>query len=195
MYPISASLRDKLHNTFIRYTVMTEETRLEKIADDFIENYLRDNPVMIYSLDKQLEDYVQHTGGIEDKRDEISKEHYRKRGFDKDVDNELINAAEKILNGTTSDSYDNEMPDTTLIAQVESIEDPLIYQLTHLVLRSTRVRIRTMHELEEAELEDPVMPNKWVYHKDTPIKNVLNYILHEYEMFKNEDEMEIDDGT
>jgi hypothetical protein len=38
------------------------------------------------------------------------------------------------------------------------------------------------------------MPNKWIYHKDTPIKNVLNYILRKYEMFKNEDEMEKDDG-
>jgi hypothetical protein len=59
-----------------------------------------------------------------------------------------------------------------------------------LVLRSKKVRIRPMPELEEAELEDPIMPNKWIYHKDTPIKNILNYILHEYEMFKNEDEME-----
>ena len=45
-----------------------------------------------------------------------------------------------------------------------------------------------MHELEEAELDDPILPNKWIYHKDAPLKNVLNYILHEYEMFKNEDE-------
>ena len=49
--------------------------------------------------------------------------------------------------------------------------------------------------LEEAELEDPIPPNKWIYHKDAPLKNVLNYILHEYEMFKNEDEMEEEDGT
>lgn len=52
-----------------------------------------------------------------------------------------------------------------------------------------------MRELEEAELEDPVMPNKWIYHKDTPIKDVLKYILREYDMFKNEDEMEKDGGT
>jgi hypothetical protein len=37
---------------------LANETRLEKIADDFIENYLRNNPVMVYSLDNQLEDYV-----------------------------------------------------------------------------------------------------------------------------------------
>ena len=105
----------------------------------------------------------------------------------------------KVLNAV-SDEYDDEyddqeIPDTTLLAHVESIEDPLIYQLTHLVLRSNKVRIRKMHELEEAELDDPILPNKWIYHKHAPLKNVLNYILHEYEMFKNEDEMEEDDGA
>ena len=139
---------------------------------------------------------------------EISKEHYRIRGLDKEVDNELINAGEESTylhrkTNAVSDEYDDEydeyddqeIPDTTLLAHVESIEDPLIYQLTHLVLRSNKVRIRKMHELEEAELDDPILPNKWIYHKDTPLKNVLNYILHEYEMFKNEDEMEEDVGT
>jgi hypothetical protein len=151
---------------------------------------------MIYSLDKQLEDYIVHAEGIEGKRNEISTEHYRKRGLDKDVDNELINAAEKVLNAATSDSYsDGEMPDTTLIAHVESIEDPLIYQVTHLVLRSNKVRIETMNEIEEAELEDPVLPNKWIFHKGAPRGNVVDYILRQYEMLKNEDQREEDDGT
>jgi hypothetical protein len=51
-----------------------------------------------------------------------------------------------------------------------------------------------MNEIEQAGLEDPILPNKWIYHKDTPLKNVISYILHEYEMFKNE-EMEKDNGT
>jgi ferritin-like metal-binding protein YciE len=147
---------------------------------------------MVYSLDKQIEDYIQHTEGIEDKRDEISMEHYRKRGLDKDVDNELINAGERILNADTSDT---EVPDTTLIAQVESIEDLLIYQLTNLVLRSNKVRIETMNEIEQAELEDPVLPNKWIFHKDAHRREVIDNILRQYEMLKNEDEREEDDGT
>ncbi len=49
---------------------MDTKTGLEKLADDFIENYLRYNPVMIYSLDMQLEEYVQNIEEIEDKRDE-----------------------------------------------------------------------------------------------------------------------------
>jgi hypothetical protein len=180
---------------------MDSRTELEIIADDFIEDYLLNNPVMVYSLDAFLEEWIaDHRKELEVNNnltlEEILSQHLRIRSNDKEIDNEIINAAEKVLNAATSDSSgDGEMPDTTLIAQVESIEDPLIYQLTHLVLRSNKVRIRAMHELEEAELEDPVIPNKWVYHKDTPIRNVLNYILHEYEMFKNEDETEIDDGT
>jgi hypothetical protein len=30
---------------------MDRKTKLEKIADDFIEGYLRNNPIMVYSLD------------------------------------------------------------------------------------------------------------------------------------------------
>jgi Fic family protein len=123
---------------------------------------------MVYSLDTSLEEWVaDHRKELEASNnltlEEILSQHLRIRSNDKEIDNEIINAAEKVLNAATSDSYgDGEIPDTTLIAQVESIKDPLIYQLTHLVLRR---------------------------------RNVLNYILHEYEMFKNEDEMEIDDGT
>jgi hypothetical protein len=80
--------------------------------------------------------------------EEILNQYLRIRSNDKEIDNEIINAAEKVPNAATSDSSDGrEMPDATLIAQVESIEDPLIYQLTHLVLRSNMVRIRPMREL------------------------------------------------
>jgi hypothetical protein len=35
-----------------------------------------------------------------------------------------------------------------------------------LVVRNRKIRIRTMHELEDIEQADPIMPNKWIYHKD-----------------------------
>jgi hypothetical protein len=41
-------------------------------------------------------------------------------------------------------------------------EEPLIYELTQLVLRSKEVRIRRMHEIEKAGLEDPLLPNTWM---------------------------------
>ena len=180
---------------------MASRTKLEMIADDFVEGYLLNNPVMIYSLDTFVEDWIaDHRKELEENNnmtlEETLSQHLQITSKDKEIDNEIINAGNKVWNAITSDSFDDkEMPDTTLIAQVESIEDPLIYQLTHLVLRSDKVRIRTMHELEEAELEDPIMPNKWIYHKDIPLENVMSCVSHNYEMFKNEDETEKDDGT
>lgn len=119
---------------------MDSKTTLESIADKFVEDYLRNNPIMVYSLDTFLEDWIaDHRKELEENNnhtlEEILSQHLRIRSNDKEIDNEIINAAEKVLNAATSDSYgDGEIPDTTLIAQVESIEDPLIYQLTHLVL-------------------------------------------------------------
>lgn len=175
---------------------MGTKTTLEMITDNFVDDYLRNNPIMVYSLDTYLADWVaDHEKELEAHNnltlDEILTQHLKIRSNDKQIDNEIINAAEKVMNALTSDSFDNkEMPDTTLIAQVESIEDHLIYQMTHLVLRSDKVRIKIMNELEAGELEDPILPNKWIYHKDTPVDYVINCVLHEYEMLKNEDEME-----
>ena len=52
---------------------------------------------------------------------------------------------------------------------MQNIEDHIIYELAQLVLRSDKVRIRTMRELEETEQDDPIMPNKWIYHKDSDL--------------------------
>jgi hypothetical protein len=73
---------------------------------------------------------------------------------------------------------------------VQSIEDPIIYELTQLVLRSDKVKIRTMHELEEAGQDDHILANKWIYHKDLDLKEVLNYIRNQNDFFRKEDERE-----
>jgi hypothetical protein len=169
---------------------MDGRTKLEEIADNFVEDFLRNCPVMVYSLHTFIEDW------IDDKRKELEnknnltledilRQHRKSRSDDKEIDNELINAAEKVLNPADTE----EIPDTTLLAEVESIEDHLLYELTHLVLRSSKVRIRYMDELEESEL-DPFIPNKWIYHKDAPLEDVLNYIRSENRMFRKEDEFE-----
>ena len=69
-------------------------------------------------------------------------------------------------------------------------EEPLIDELTQLVLRSKKVRIRRMHEIEEAVLEDPLLPNTWIYHKDSDLKQVLDDIFNEYDSFRIEDEID-----
>jgi hypothetical protein len=171
-------------------STMDGRTRLEMIADEFVESYLRNNPVIVYSLDTFLEDWVtQHREELEANNsltlDEILRQHLQNTTDYKDkIDIELTNAA-------TSYNYeDEEIVDTTLLEHVKSIDDQLTYQLTQLVLRSSKVRIRTLHELEEAELEDPLMPNKWIYYKDCPLSDVSNYVLRGYEMLNKEDEKE-----
>ena len=59
---------------------MDGRTRLERIADEFVESYLRNNPVMVYSLDTFLEDWVtQHREELEANNsltlDEILRQH------------------------------------------------------------------------------------------------------------------------
>jgi hypothetical protein len=171
------------------------QTKLEMIADNFIEDYLRNNPVVVYSLDTYLEEWIaQHREEIEASNsltlDELLRDHLGNTTDHKEIiDVELLNVA------SSYDYEGEEIVDTVLLEHVKSIDDPLIYQLTQLVLRDSKVEIRTLDELEEAKLEDPLMPNKWIYHKDTPAKYVRDYILHGYEMLKNEDERKKDDGT
>ena len=60
---------------------MSESTRLEKIADDFIETYLRGHPVMIYSLNTELEEYVENIKELKNNAtaDEILKEYLKSK--------------------------------------------------------------------------------------------------------------------
>ena len=47
-----------------------------------------------------------------------------------------------------------------------------------------------MHEIEEAGLEDPLLPNTWIYYKDSDLKQVLDDIVNEYDSFRIEDEID-----
>jgi hypothetical protein len=47
-----------------------------------------------------------------------------------------------------------------------------------------------MRELEEAEQDDPIMSNKWIYHKNSDLNEVLEYIRNLYDSFRIEDESE-----
>ena len=79
---------------------------------------------------------------------------------------------------------------TTLLLYVESITEPLIKELTVLVMTSDKVRMRRIDELENAEQEDPLMPNEWIYHKDFEYNKVLEYIRETYDVLRQEDEIE-----
>jgi hypothetical protein len=59
-----------------------------------------------------------------------------------------------------------------------------------LVVRNKRVRIREMRELEEINQEDPFLPNKWMYHDEWDLGEVLNYIRQYNDRLRQEDELE-----
>jgi hypothetical protein len=142
---------------------------------------------MTFTLDIDLQDYMEDIDELNNEKTvtEILREYLESKTNDEDINNELINAAEKPLDAT-----DEERPDLDLLVYMQSIEDPITYELAQLVLRSDKVRIRSMHELEEAEQDDPIMPNKWIYHKNSDLNEVLNYIRNVYDGFRIEDEID-----
>ena len=175
---------------------MVEATRLEKAADGFIENYLRDHPIMVYELDNELKEYAEDVPELNDKirLNEIMLEYMNsEKGKDiqEDVNSELINAEERVSN--PSENYRNiETPDTALLAHIQYVAqaDSVIGELMQLVTRSNKVRIREMKELKQAEQDDVYSPNKWIYHKDWNLSEVLNYIRNEYDQYRKIDEEE-----
>jgi hypothetical protein len=156
---------------------MTEITRLEKIANNFIETELKNYHLIVYHLGIELQDYIKNIEELNDKKTgtEILREYLKIKPSDEEIDNEIINA-----------DGDRDLLDLMRLLS----EEPLIYELTQLVLRSKKVRIRRMHEIEKAGLEDPLLHNTWIYHKDSDLKQVLDDIVNEYDSFRIEDESE-----
>jgi hypothetical protein len=182
---------------------------LQTIADNFVELVLTDHPVMIYSLDVELREYTDSIEEFrtEETKTEIYREYLKNKSNDDEINNELINSMEKTSSvarkvidaienndyealSTMADNFDEDRPDINLIAYLESIPNPIIYELMQLVLRSNKVRIRIMHELVEAELDDPFTPDKWIYHKNWKLNKVLDYISNSYDESRKEDEIE-----
>jgi hypothetical protein len=159
---------------------------------------------MIYSLDKELEEYedireLKNNVNAKEILQEYSKSK-KKKTIDEEINNELINAGDKVHNIAEQllnapyrlpDGYnDEESPDTSLVQYMQSAHDPLIYEVMQLVVRNHKIRIRTMHELEDIGQEDPIMPNKWIYHKDLSLNKVLKYIVDHNDTLRKEDEMD-----
>ncbi len=81
-------------------TNVDSRTKLEMIADDFVEDYLLNNPIMVYSLDTYLAEWIaDHRKELEADNnhmlDEILSQHLRIRSNDKEIDNEIINGSQQ----------------------------------------------------------------------------------------------------
>jgi hypothetical protein len=109
-----------------------------------------------------------------------------------EVNNELISAADNISNPYRKgidDIVEGDYLDIPL-EYMQSSPGPLIHELKRLVVRNKRVRRMEMRELEEINQEDRFLPNKWMYHDEWDLVEVLNYIRQYNDRLRQEDELE-----
>ena len=137
---------------------MTEVTRLEKIADDYIEEYLRDHPINDFSLETDIEEYMENFPDLN--KDETLQEYLKSK---------KSNTIEVEIHSKLGiDTYDIETLNTILLGNIESIciHNKLIGELMKMVIVNNKVIVRDMKELREAELDDLYSSDNWIYHKD-----------------------------
>jgi hypothetical protein len=108
--------------------------------------------------------------------------------MDATINEEVLSKANVLLNkGKLPYGY----PDMTEYTENEILTDNLpLYYLVHLVLRNDNTRARRMHEIEQEELDHPVLPNTWAYHKDSNLDEILDYIKDRYDFFIQFEEFE-----
>lgn len=163
-------------------------TRLEKVADSFIESYLKDHPIMFYSLDTELEEYLDTEEKLTGASviNEILKQ-YRKSGK-KTVVDERIHCAEVLDPSGKKEPMNSDMSE--FIQSPSEYSNPLIKDLRQLVIFEDKVRVSTIYELEEADQQDLFMPNEWIYHEGWNREDVLNYVRNYNDRLRIEDELQ-----
>jgi hypothetical protein len=93
--------------------------------------------------------------------------------------------------GESDEEYRDVVDHTQNISEnIERITDLLVRELVELVLREDRDKIRTMYEIEDSELEDPLLPNIWGYHKDLDLNKVIKQISELNELMIKEDDID-----
>ena len=172
---------------------------LEEIADRFIEDVLRDHPIMMYSLDYELREFLstikgrKYSGSVKRILREDNKGNEATREMSA---NELVGAVVKEFEPSKYED-DEELLNTMKQEYLQSIAahgSVLFCKLIQLVMKSNKVRIRSMQEFEETEQEDAYMPNVWAYHKNWKSKDVVNYIRGFYDSLRQEEEIEEEDA-
>ena len=160
-------------------------TLIEEVAEGFVHTVLKDHPIMLYQLDDELSEFISNNKEIERKLYANSSElrEYLKspRGqqISAEINQEVISQADVLLK---KGELPYRHPKTTFYTESEIFADNLLlYHLVHLVLRNENTRVRRMHEIEEEEMDHPTIPNMWIYHKDSDLDGVLDYIKEEYD--------------
>jgi hypothetical protein len=193
---------------------MTEVTRLEKIADGYIEDYLRDHPINDFSLETDIGEYTENIPGLN--KDEILEE-YLKSEKSSIIEDEIYNKLDihadymetlntfigkgketlnKLLAGDEEThkffTDDKGTLDTHLLINIKTVcsQNEFIGELMKLVIVNDKVIVRDMKELREAELDDLYSSDNWIYHKNWKPEDVVNYVRKENDSFRIEDESE-----
>ncbi|MGA9843494.1 MAG: hypothetical protein WBQ25_14380 [Nitrososphaeraceae archaeon] len=143
--------------------------------------------MMIFSLDTEIEEYVEKEG-LNKIKDKILQEYWRRKTNDRKIIDERLNDLNKDLYEGFKDSGLGN--GNLLLEYIQPITDPLIRELTRLVMISSNVRIRRFEELEDANLEDSIMPNEWIYHKDMNSTEASNYVLAYYDNLRQDDDLD-----
>jgi hypothetical protein len=83
---------------------------------------------MIFSLDTELESYTEDIKELNDEksRTEILTEYFKNKTNDEEINNELINAADKALNPSYNNNYEEEMPDDNLLYYMQLAQNLLL---------------------------------------------------------------------
>jgi hypothetical protein len=168
---------------------------IEEIADDFVQEVLKDHPVEIFLIEIDTSDFIDDKKISADQLNELLKQHLdsKKETIDmKKVIHEKLQSTSK-YQSRVDEVYKDVLDYTQIIANtVETIPDPIIRELVQLLLGDERVKIRIMYEIEDMEQDDLWSSNIWLYHRDSNLNDVINHIRDLNDIFRQDDEM--DDG-
>jgi hypothetical protein len=168
---------------------------IEKIADDFVQEVLKDHPIEIILIEIDVSDFIDDKNISADQLNEHLKQHLdsKKENIDmKKVIHEKLLSTSK-YQSKVDEEYRDVIDYTQIIANnVETIPDPIIGEIVQLLLSDERVKIRIMYEIEDMEQDDLWSSDIWFYHRDSNLNDVINYIRDLNDILRQYDEM--DDG-
>jgi hypothetical protein len=165
-------------------------TILDEIADRFIEDILGEYPIMMYSLDYELKEYLP-TVKEHKYRDSLKQIVIENRRATNELTDAFLKTNE-LQEYMDDEKLLNEMK-REYFQYISASGRPLLAKLIQLVMNSAKVRVRIMHELQEMEQDDDYMPNVWISHRNWKSKDVMDYVIKVYDSTRQEDEIEEED--
>lgn len=167
--------------------------KIEKIANQFVEGYLKEVPVGFYDLDLAVYEFIERITELNKKK--ILKEYETKR------DSTSIKAqlCEKLhesedLSMTDTDKVTEKSPAMNYLGNLQDPEleyleqiskfDPLVSAVLNLILLNDKVKVKGLLQYIEIDMNEPNFRDTWVYHSDWTFRKVLDHIARWQELIK-----------